>query len=179
MGCSKFIELDKMLRKAKNCDLVFGGIDVLLVGDFAQLPAVKQTPLNDALVQSTQQYVNPNEEVMEAATLLARFRKFELTTLHRSDGCMKLRELLLRYRSLENSSPSITMKEIKEIGLLNKEVLAKDKKFKDATMLVTTRREKSELSKKIGQRWAKEHGVPFYWWYKRPSKGGCPMRRRM
>ena len=75
---------------------------------------------------------------------------------------MKLKELLLRYRSLENSKPSITMEEIKEIGLLNKEVLAKNTKFKDATMLVTTRREKSELSKKIGQRWAKDHSVPFY-----------------
>ena len=83
MGCSKFIELDKMLRKAKNCDLLFGGIDVLLVGDFAQLPAVKQDPLHDALVQSTQHYIAPKEHVMEAATLLARFRKFELTTPHR------------------------------------------------------------------------------------------------
>merc|ERR1712035_134079 len=128
--------------------------------------------LHDSLVQSTQHYIAPKEHVMKAATLLARFKKFELTTLHRSDGCMKLKELLLRYRSLENSTPSITMEDIKDIGLLNREVLAKDTNFKDATMLVTTRREKSELSKKIGQRWAKDHGVPFYWWYKRPGKGG-------
>ena len=172
MGCKKFTELDYMLRKAKNCDLLFGGLDVLLVGDFAQLPAVKQVSLHDALVQSTQHYVTPADHVMEAATLLARFRKFELTTLHRSEGCMKLKELLLRYRSIHNSKPSITMKEIADIGLLDKEVLAKDPSFKDASVLVTTRRERSELCKKIGQRWAKDHGVPFYWWYKRPSRGG-------
>ena len=130
MGCSKFVELDKMLRKAKSCDLLFGGLDVLLVGDFAQLPAVKQDSLHDALVQSTKQYVVPSAHVMEAATLLATFKKFELTTLHRSEGCMKLKELLLRYRSLDNSTSSITMEEIKEIGLLSKEVLAKDTKFK-------------------------------------------------
>ena len=64
------------------------------------------------------------------------------------------------------------MEEIKEIGLLNRKVLNDHPSFKDASMLVTTRREKSELCKKIGQRWAKDHGVPFYWWYKRPSKGG-------
>ena len=172
MGCKKLNELDKMLKMVKNNELVFGGLDVLLVGDFAQLPAVKQVSLHDALVQSTQHYIAPKEHVMEAATLLARFRKFEFTTLHRSEGCMKLKELLLRYRSLENSTPSITMEEIKEIGLLDKEVLTKNSRFKDAVMLVTTRREKSELSKKIGQRWAKDKGVPFYWWYKRPSKGG-------
>ena len=76
MGCAKFIELDEMLRKAKKCDLPFGGLDVLLVGDFAQLPAVKQNSLHDALVLSTQKYIAPEENVMEAATLLARFRKF-------------------------------------------------------------------------------------------------------
>ena len=29
MGCSKFIELDDMLKKAKRSDLPFGGLDVL------------------------------------------------------------------------------------------------------------------------------------------------------
>ena len=82
MGCSKFMELDAMLKKAKNCDLPFGGLDILLCGDFAQLPAVKQTSLHDALVQSTQSYIAPEEHVMEAAALIAKFRKFKLTTLH-------------------------------------------------------------------------------------------------
>ena len=82
MGCSKFMELDAMLKKAKNCDLPFGGLDILLCGDFAHLPAVKQTSLHDALVQSTQSYIAPEEHVMEAAALIAKFRKFKLTTLH-------------------------------------------------------------------------------------------------
>ena len=96
MGGSKFTELDAMLKKAKNCDLPFGGLDILLCGDFAQLPAVKQTSLHDALVQSTQTYIAPDDHVMAAATLIAKFRKFELTTLHRSEDCIKLKELLLK-----------------------------------------------------------------------------------
>ena len=80
MGCSKFKELDAMLKKAKNCDLPFGGLDILLCGDFAQLPAVKQTSLHDALVQSTQTYIAPDDNVMAAATPLAKFIKFELIT---------------------------------------------------------------------------------------------------
>ena len=119
MDCSKFNELDDMLKKAKNCDLPFGGLDLLLVGDFAQLPAVKQTSLHDALVQSTQNYIAPDEQVMAAASLFAKFRKFELTTLHRGEDSMKLKELLLRYRNLDNSEPRITMKDIKEIGVLD------------------------------------------------------------
>ena len=112
---------------------------------------MKQVSLHDALVQSTQHFIAPKEHIMEAATLLARFRKFEFTTLHRSEGCMKLKELLLRYRSSDNSKPCITMEEIKDIGLLDKEVLSKDTSFRDASVLVTTRRERSELCKKIGQ----------------------------
>ena len=85
-----------------------------------------------------------------------------MTKLHRNVGCMKLKKLLLKYRSVKKSTPSITKNEIKEISVLDKEVLTKNPKFKDAVMLVTTRREKSELSKKIGQRWVKDKGAPFY-----------------
>ena len=171
MGCSKFTQIDEMLKKAKNCNLPFGGLDILLCGDFAQLPAVKQTSLHDALVYSTQKYIAPDEHVMQAAALIAKFHKFELTTLHRSEDCIKLKELLLKYRNINNREPGITMKDIEEIGVLNTKALTKDPNFKDATILVATRRERAELSRKIGQRFARERGVPFYWWYKRPSKG--------
>ena len=87
---------------------------------------------------------------MEAAALIAKFRKFELKTLHRSGECNKLKELLLRYRNLDSREPSITMKDIEEIGVLNSKVLTKDPNFKDATILVATRRERAELSGKIG-----------------------------
>ena len=104
---------------------------------------------------------------MAAASLFAKFRKFELTTLHRSDDCVELKELLLRYRNLDNSEPSITIKDIADIGVLDKQ----NQDFKDTTILVSTRRERAELSRKIGQTFAKNKGVPVYWWYKRPSKG--------
>ena len=77
MGCRKFNELDKMLRMVKKSDLLFGGLDVLLVGDFAQLDAVKQDSLHDALVQSTQHHIAAKDHVIQAATLLAGFRNFE------------------------------------------------------------------------------------------------------
>ena len=54
------------------------------------------------------------------------------------------------------------MKDIKEIGVLDKKTLHKDPCFKDATILVSTGRERAELSRKIGQRFARERGVPFY-----------------
>ena len=73
MGCSKFVEFDEVLSLAKNSNILFRELYLLLAGDFAQLPTVKQEPLHDALVQSKQHYSAPKQYVMKVATLLARF----------------------------------------------------------------------------------------------------------
>ena len=73
MGCSKFVELDSLLRRVKNNGKPFGGLDILLVGDFAQLPPVGDTSLMGALIQSTHEYVIPDKDVVLASNLLSRF----------------------------------------------------------------------------------------------------------
>ena len=117
MGCGKFVEMDALLRKAKNNEQPFGGLDILLVGDFAQLPPVRATSIMSALVQSTHDYSTPEKDILLAAALARRFVKFDLTSLQRSKGCIKLKQLLCKYRSTESNEPSITMKEIRDIGL--------------------------------------------------------------
>ena len=69
----------------------------------------------------------------------------------RSKGCTKLKELLRRYRSATRSKPCITIDEIRDIGMLNKKTLETDPAFQDATVLVTTRRERESLTETIGQ----------------------------
>ena len=152
MGCSKFIEVEEMLRKAKGNDLKFGGLDILLVGDFAQLLAVRKRTLPNALINSSKSYMSFPEEELLAASLFGQFKKFELKTLYRSKGCTYLKQLLLRYRDVTKSEPSITMKDLTKIGVLKKSTFRKDKRFKEAPILVTTRQERSELTQKIGQR---------------------------
>ena len=171
MGCTKFVELDSLLRKVKKKSIPFGGLDILLVGDFAQLSPVGETSIMSALVQSTHEYVTPEKDVLLASNLASLFLKFDLNILMRSKGCTKLKELLCRYRSATKSKPSITIDEIRDIGMLNRKTLETDPAFRDATVLVTTRRERESLTETIGQLWAKRNGLPIYWWFKRPSKG--------
>ena len=170
MGCSKFVELDSLLRKVKTNDKPFGGLDLLLVGDFAQLPPVGDTSIMSALVQSTHEYATPDKDVLLASNLASLFIKFDLAIFQRSKGCNKLKELLQKYRCATNSK-SITIDEIRSVGMLDRHTLKKDPAFQDATVLVSTRRERECLIETIGQLWAKHHGIPIYWWFKRPSKG--------
>ena len=163
MGCIKFVELDSLLRKVKTNDIPFGGMDILLVGDFAQLPPVGDTSIMSALVQSTHDYVIPDKDVVLASNLASRFLKFDLAIFQRSKGCNKLKELLQKYRSATKSIPSITIDEIKNIGVLDRETLKKDPAFQHATVLVSTRRERECLTETIGQLWAKNRGLPIFW----------------
>ena len=43
-------------------------------------------------------------------------------------------------------------------------------KFKDATILVRTRRERDAINKRAGREWARKHGVPVYYWFQRATR---------
>ena len=163
LSCAKFVEMDSLLRKVKKSDLPFGGLDVLLVGDFAQLPPVMATSIITALVQCTHEFIVPEKDILLASELASRFLKFDLKTLIRSKGCTKLKELLQKYRSIDNTEPSLTMEQIQEIGIIDRKTLKKDKLFKEATILVSTRRERDKLTESLAQIWAKRSGIPLYW----------------
>ena len=165
MGCTKFVEMDALLRRVKASERPFGGLDILLVGDFAQLPPVMATSIMSALVQSTHDYSIPDKDILIASSLARHFVKFDLFSFQRSKGCLKLKQLLLRYRSSRTNDPSITMEEIRDIGVLDKTTLTNDPAFRDATVLVSTRRERESLTESMGQLWTKERGIPVYWWY--------------
>ena len=53
LGCHKLLEIDPVLRKVRKVPAPFGGLDVILVGDFAQLAPVKQLSILDAMVNTT------------------------------------------------------------------------------------------------------------------------------
>ena len=78
IGCRKLIRVDALLKKVFNDTRPFGGLHVLLVGDFAQLPAVRQLPLIDTMVKSTHMHVDHSEIEIQVEVLFGLFKKFEL-----------------------------------------------------------------------------------------------------
>ena len=170
IGCLKLLKVDALLKKVFNDTRPFGGLNVLLSGDFAQLPAVKQTPIINAMVNSTKMHLDPSKLEMKVEALFGLFTKYELRGFKRSEDCKKLRKLLKKFRNYESNEPTLSENDLKRIGILNKKVLKMDPEFRDATILVTTRRERDAINKRSGREWARQNGVPVYFWLQRSSR---------
>ena len=170
IGCRKLLKVDALLKKIFRDNRPFGGLNILLVGDFAQLPAVRQSTIIDTMVNSTKTYIDHSDLEIQVEALFGLFKKFELRGFQRSKDCKKLSKILKKFRDYENDEPTLSEDDLKSIGILNKRVLRKDPEFKDATILVTTRRERDAINKRAGCQWARKHGVPVYWWFQRPSR---------
>ena len=170
IGCCKLLKVDALLKKVFNDTRPFGGLHILLVGDFAQLPAIKQTTIINAMVNSTKMHSNQSDLEMQVEALFGLFAKYELRGFKRSEDCKKLRKLLKKFRDYENAESTLSENDLKRIGILNEKVLKKDPEFRDATILVTTRKERDAINMRSGREWARKHGVPVYFWFQRSSR---------
>ena len=151
IGCRKLLKVDAVLKQVFNDTRPFGGLHILLVGDYAQLPAIKQITIINAMVNSTKMHLDPSDLEIQVEALFGLFKKFELRGFKRSEDCKKLRKLLKKFRDYDNSEPTLSENDLKRIGILNEEVLKTDPEFSDATILVTTRRERDAINIRSGR----------------------------
>ena len=170
LGCHKLLELDSVLQKVRKVPAPFGGLDVIFVGDFAQLAPVMQLSIMDAMVNTTLAYTQPAEYAIKTTALMRQFRKFELWEFSRSKNCGLLSSILTKFRRTNSKEDSLTTKDIKDIGVVSPNTFVSDIRFRDAPFLVATRKERDVLTLQAGRIWAKQHGIPLYWWWKRPYR---------
>ena len=163
LGCHKLLQLDATLRKLKKVNAPFGGLDIIFVGDFGQLPPVRQLSIMDAMITTTHTYTQPPQVALKTTALMRQFHKFELSELTRSQKCTSLSSLIANFRRTDTKGGSLTCKDLKEIGVVSTDTLRSDVKFTHAPFLVATRKEKDALTLHAGKFWAKRNGVPHYW----------------
>ena len=123
---------------------------------------MRQTPIINTMVDSTKMYTDHSDLEIQIEALFGLFKKFELRGFQRSKDCKKLSKLLKKFRDYENSEPTLSEDDLRKIGVLNKKVLNNDPEFRDASILVTTKRERDAINKRLGCEWARKHGVPVY-----------------
>ena len=170
IGCKKLLRVDNILKRVFNDTKPFGGLHVLLVGDYAQLPAIRQSTIIDTMVNSTRAHVDHSDLEIQVEALFGLFKKYELRGFRRSKDCKRLKKLLTKFRDYEKSEPTLSEVDLKRIGILNERVLRKDREFREATVLVTTRKERDVINRRAGREWARKNGSPIFWWYQRPTR---------
>ena len=150
LGCHKLLAIDILLQKVRKVHAPFGGMDVILVGDFAQLAPVKQLSIMDAMVNTTLSYTQPAEYAIKTTALMRQFHKFELSEFCRSENCALLSAILTRFRRTDSKVDSLTLKDIKDIGVASPDTFVSDNQFRDAPLLVATRKERDALTLQAG-----------------------------
>lgn len=138
MGVQGLHKLDEQLRKimVEGSKLPFGGLSVILVGDFHQLPPVLATTL------------------MSDVLYLKEFRLIELTAQQRAKDTAH-RALVSNMRC-----PDSLLEALRWMARSLKELCEDDVDFANAPIIVVTNRERCTLNKICAIAFAKRHGLP-------------------
>jgi hypothetical protein len=166
------VALDRMLRAAfRTPNTPFGGRSILLLGDFCQIPPVKDKSIADHLVTfasssaSGKHGTTAKERVStHAASLFAKFRRVLLTQNERCPDDEYHQILCDRFRFTGHDDFPITESYIKGFQRLDPALLKKDPAFEDAVFAVQTNQERVILSKLHALRFAKRKRKPIYRW---------------
>ena len=76
IGCRKLLKVDALLKKVFKDNRAFGGLNALVVGDFGQLPAVRQISIIDTMVNSTKSHCDHSDLEIQVEALFRQNSSF-------------------------------------------------------------------------------------------------------
>lgn len=160
---------------------LFGGIAVVLLGDFDQLPPAGGPSIPEVAMMTTRM------EYVKGVPVHKR-RKYDITTVIRQGVELftkaKLIKLSTQHRSedpehthlLERMSggQSIGINDLRNYKTLS----AEDREFEFATILTPGNRERHEFNNLQGKRWAEKHGTNVIRWQRKMKENSWKGRPR-
>ena len=163
-----FVGLDVVLRAAFKSDEPFGGISVLLLGDFNQLGPTGGVGLVDALVRCSSRYaaagdVGSAQVELRAARLLASFQRTQLVEQMRAAADEQHKGLIDRFE-LDREEAPVDAAVLRSFRTLSPQLLQEDPQFLDASIAVQSNEERCLLNRLGAQSYAVRNRQPVFRW---------------
>ncbi len=170
VGPEFFAQIEFCMRQIMGNNKPFGGIAVIIMGDFFQLPPVAPAQtLYAALLKMIAEKINPKEKntgpAIQGARVFAHFRKIELTQQMRAANDPLHMEFLNRLRSTSTEPHLTPMDTIERLKVISKRDVQKDPSWENAPIVVTSNAERYRINEQKSLTLAKKKNCPRIIWF--------------
>jgi len=170
--------IDHRLREATKTDLPFGGLMMILCGDWVQMKPVQVSNFISSMMSVADGRAKKGNSKFATGTvarrgvdLMMKFGCLMLEKQQRAKGDVKHADMIHRL----HDGNQLSFSDLKRMKRLTAED-AKDPAWKYAPIIVLTNRERFDICWSQARRYAKEHGLPIIrwkrklvWWKNRPK----------
>ena len=177
VGAKSLAYISKRLQQAFDNDLPFGGLAVLLVGDFYQVPPVGAAPLyDDAINYIAHGEGNGDTARMDGALLFSRFTVSQLSRQERAAADLQHTSLIDRLRDVHSTAPPFTRNDFANYKKLSPNDIVADATWAFAPIVVTSNHERQLHNASQAVRFARCKGLPVLRWRLPFLSCGAPSR---
>jgi hypothetical protein len=174
VGFGMLCQIDRQLRRITKVQAPFGGLCVILMGDFVQLPPVNQT----ALYHSVKARGAGRElDEVHGKDLFKKFDEITLTGQHRVQGDPHHAEVVRAYRDFSEAGLRIRNEFCDRLEEITAEELA-GPEWMDCVIVSTDQRTVHAINELRVRHYAKMHGLPVIAW-RLPLSDGTKLRFTM